>query len=226
MSAVSILLLSMPSVAFRRAALPVLQREFSEQQAARIWQDTQRRQRQLRKTRPRHSLGVNRVLRTFEWDCALFLAARQDGVPVDTIGPLVNEITWDVFGSVIALSFKASRLRSRQLRRRVKWVLDLMFGVLFTSPFQRTAVPSTEDIAFNVTVCPLARYFDDHGAPELTPYAACGLDYHMADLWGVSLHRTQTLAEGGSLCDFRFKIHGRSAGDGASSSPGKLPIVR
>jgi hypothetical protein len=178
-------------------------------QVAHIWATTKSLQAELRKTRPRHAFGLSLVLRYFEWDCALFLAAKQAGLPAMTAGRLVEEINWGVFGPVTALLFSISRLRSQHLRTRVRWILDLMFGVFFTSPFQRTTLPSSQGVAFNVTVCPLAQYFRDRGVPELTRYAACSLDDRMAATWGVRLERTQTIAEGHTLCDFRFQIADR-----------------
>lgn len=128
------------------------------------------------------------------------------GVSVNEAGRLIEEINWAVFGPVTAFSFAASRLRSKHLPTRVKWILDLMFGVIFTSPFRRSAVPSNDAIAFNVTVCPLAQYCREQGVPELTRYAACSLDHRMANNWGVRLMRTQTIADGDPHCDFRFRV--------------------
>ena len=206
MSLVPVPLFFTPGAAFRRSASHALAREVSPEQAARIWDATKSLQAELRKTRPRHSPGLNLLLRYLEWDCALFLAAKRAGLPAATAGRLVEDINWGVFGPVIALPFALSRLRSRHLRTRVEWLLDAMFAVVFTSPFQRTTVPSTRDVAFDVTVCPLAKYFRDRDVPELTRYAACSLDHRMAAAWGVRLERTRTIAEGHSLCDFRFRI--------------------
>ncbi len=195
-----------PSMAFRRAASRALAREMPADRAAQIWDSTKTLQAKLRTSRPRHSFGVNVLLRYLEWDCALFSAAKQAGLGAAQAGRLVEEINWDVLGPVIRLSFRVSRLRSRHLRTRVRWILDLMFGVLFTAPFERTTLPSTRGVAFDVTVCPLAEYFRDRGVPELTRYAACSLDYRMAAHWRVGLERTRTIAEGHPLCDFRFRL--------------------
>lgn len=193
-------------IAFRRSASQVLARELSPEQTARIWSLTKIQQGSLRKVRPRHSVGLNQLFPYFEWDCALFLAAKQEGLSSEVAGRLVEEINWKIFGPVTKLTFLLSRLRSSRLRTRVRWLLDLMFGLLFTSPFERTLLPDPQDIALNVTVCPLAHYFREKGVPELTRCAACSLDYRMAQVWGVQLERTQTLAEGHQLCDFRFRM--------------------
>ncbi len=206
MNPIPLLLIFTPNLAFRRAASRILARETSADQAARVWDATKSLQADLRKKRPRHSVGLNLVLRYYEWDTALYRAATQEGLSEATAGRMVEEINWAVLGPSFALSYRASRLRSKHLRTRLEWVVDWMFRVIFTAPFERTIVPSEQDVAFNVTVCPLAQYFRDRGVPELTRYAACGLDYRMAALWGVGFEREQTIAAGHSLCDFRFRV--------------------
>lgn len=127
-------------------------------------------------------------------------------MPQEQASQLVEEINWEIFGAGTSNVFRLSRLRSARLLTRIQWVLDMMFFVLFTKPFQKQAVPADSDIAFNVTVCPVAVYFQQQGVPELTRYAACNLDHRMARDWGVKLERTRTIAEGSSDCDFRFKF--------------------
>jgi hypothetical protein len=61
-------------------------------------------------------------------------------------------------------------------------------------------------VAFDVTLCPLADYFKDQGVPELTPHAACNLDYGAAREFGVELVRSQSIADGAAHCDFRWKL--------------------
>lgn len=206
MSLLSVLTFYTPTLAFHRSASRVLARELPPEQVAQLWQATQQRRVELRKTRPRYSLGLGLVMRYFEWDCALFLAAKENGLDEETAGRLVEEINWQIFGPPTELLFSLSRLRSGRLRKRVEWIVDLMFGVLFTAPFERSKVASEHTVAFDVTVCPLAEYFRDHGAPELTRYAACSLDYRMAEVWGARLDRGQTIARGDAHCDFRFRI--------------------
>ena len=216
MSLIPLLLLAAPNLAFRRAARQALAREMHDQ-ASSIWDTTKSQQADLRKERPRHSFGVNRALRFFEWSCALYRALRQAGVTEADAGRLVQEINWAMFGPAFELGFSVSRWRGKHPRVRVKWVVDMLFRFLFTAPFERTHVPSDHDVAFNVTVCPLAQYFNDRGVPELTRHAACGLDYRMAAAWGVGFERAQTIADGHPLCDFRFKIESKRDATAASA---------
>jgi hypothetical protein len=211
MSKRDLLLFYFPSVAFRRAAKSVLVRELGTAQATRIWAETPGRMRALRKTRPKHSLGVNFLVLYMEKDVALFQSALAEGLSTKEAGELVRKINWKIFEPMTAISFKLSRLRSAHLLRRVSWLMDVMFSVLFTSPFQRVVQPSNDAVAFDVTACPLADYFNSLGVPELTRYAACNLDHDMAMQWGLELKRTKTIADGAPLCDFRFQRIGADA---------------
>ncbi|HST58784.1 MAG TPA: L-2-amino-thiazoline-4-carboxylic acid hydrolase [Longimicrobium sp.] len=195
---------------FHRAAVRVLGPALPREDVDRVWGRTRALQRELRKTRPRHSLGVNLVLRLFEWDRALYGALLEAGVPADDAGRWIAEINWMILGPSTALNFSLSRLRSGDLRTRVQSVVDLLFAVVFTAPFRRIVHPAQDEVAFDVTRCPLAEYFAAQGTPELTRHAACSLDYRMAEQWGVTLQRTRTIAAGHPLCDFRFQLHPRA----------------
>ena len=206
MSPLSSLLIIAPKLAFRRAAMKHLAASPLHHQQAQIWQRTLARQAELRQQRPQHSFGVDRFLRFMEWDLALYGAVQEHGLSQGQASRLIEEINWEMFGAGTANVFSFSRLRSAKRQMRVQWILDLMFAVLFTKPFRKQVVPSTEGIAFDVTVCPVADYFKQHGVPELTRFAACNLDHRMAQTWGVKLNRSQTIAAGDVRCDFRFQI--------------------
>lgn len=195
---------------FRRSALHVLEPALPREDVHRVWARTRELQRELRKTRPRHSLGVTLVLRLFEWDRALYGALLESGVPAEDAGRWIADINWAILGPSTALNFALSRLRSRDLRTRVQSVVDLLFAVVFTAPFRRIVHPAKDEVAFDVTRCPLAEYFAAQGTPELTRHAACSLDHRMAAQWGVTLQRTRTIADGHPLCDFRFRVHPRA----------------
>ena len=204
---------SLPGLVFKRCAASALARSVRPEDAKSIWKTMLELQTTLAEQRPRHSFGTNVVMRLMEWDCALYRAARQGGMPEPDAKRLVEEINWSVLGPLIKISFLASRLRSSQLVKRVSWIVDLMFRVVFTAPFRRNTYPRTDEIAFDVVVCPLAQYFRAQGVPELTSAAACSLDHRMASVWGMALQRTRTIADGDTACDFRFRatLQGRAA---------------
>ncbi|OGN94699.1 MAG: hypothetical protein A2Z71_10050 [Chloroflexi bacterium RBG_13_50_21] len=55
--------------------------------------------------------------------------------------------------------------------------------------------------------CATLNFLREQGAVEIAPYL-CALDQYSSDLLGWGLVRTTTLAEGGEVCDFRFKKGG------------------
>lgn len=146
-----------------------------------------------------------------EWSCALYRALQEHSISDAEAVVVVEAIMADVYRPVPVAIFKLSRLRSAKRETRVKWILGMITGhVLPAPPFCYRHIPSETGVAFDVTLCPFASYFNEQGLPELTEPAAGNLDYVMAREWGVELIRTQTIAEGAAHCDFRwrFPTHG------------------
>jgi hypothetical protein len=141
-----------------------------------------------------------------EWSCALYRAVQEHGMSQAEAGTLVETIMLDVYRPVAVAMFRLSRLRSAKRETRVKWLLNMLTRHFYTSPFQHRHLPSEAGVAFDVTLCPLADYLKDQGVPELTPQAACNLDYCAAREFGVDLVRSQTIADGAAHCDFRWKF--------------------
>lgn len=63
-------------------------------------------------------------------------------------------------------------------------------------------------LAFNVTGCRYADFFRQLGEPNLGAVLLCELDNHVVAGAGpgVDLTRTQTLMQGASHCDFRYRM--------------------
>ena len=200
-----ILFLLAPNSAFRRGAIPNLREQVSEDWAE-IWKSTCAWQSRLRSRRPNHSRAVNILMRQMEWNCALYRALKDHGMSHEDAARLVESVGRSVYRPVAAAMYKFSRIRSGKRSIRVAWLLRLMTRYFFSSPFVHEHHPAQDGVSFDVTVCPLADYFKDQGLPELTPYAACNLDHAAADVFGVELHRSQTIAGGYPFCDFRWRF--------------------
>lgn len=206
MKPLALLRVYLPSMAFRQAAQAQLGGCLPATTAAVVWLRTLEIQRELQRTQVHHSPGVNLLLRYMQWDYALYRALQEHGIGQQQAGEWIEQINWQIFAPASALAFKLSRLRSRRLQTRIQGLLDALFNLVFTRPFRRTTLPAVAGVAFDVQVCPLASYLREQGAPELTHFAACSLDYRMASDWGVTLQRRQTLAGGADYCDFRFSL--------------------
>ena len=65
-----------------------------------------------------------------------------------------------------------------------------------------------EAIDVNVTGCRYAEFFKSVGEPELGALLLCKMDFDLAAVGKpeVELQRTQTIMEGASYCDFRYKL--------------------
>ena len=61
-------------------------------------------------------------------------------------------------------------------------------------------------IAYNNLSCPYVDQLKQYGVPELTPFF-CQIDVWMGEMLppAIAFRRTQTLAQGGSLCDYTFE---------------------
>ena len=157
-------------------------------------------------------LAVNIMIRQMEWLCALYYALKDKGMSPEEAVALVEQVGLEVYRPVASDLFQFSRLRSAKRSTRVTWLLGLMTRYFFSSPFIHRPIPATGGYSFDVTRCPLANYFSDRGVPELTPHAACNLDYAAAGVFGVDLLRTQTIAGGADHCDFRWRFPDEAAG--------------
>jgi hypothetical protein len=66
---------------------------------------------------------------------------------------------------------------------------------------------SAEKLDFNVTRCQYAEFYQQLGLPELGALFHCSRDFAMVEGFspGLKLERTQTIMQGASHGDFRFK---------------------
>jgi len=66
---------------------------------------------------------------------------------------------------------------------------------------------SQDSFEMNVTGCRYAEFYKELGEPELGFLLVCSADYPIAEGLGpdIELSRTQTIMQGASFCDFRYK---------------------
>jgi hypothetical protein len=68
----------------------------------------------------------------------------------------------------------------------------------------------TFDWGADYVECGIVKFLHSQGADELAPYL-CLVDYATFGALGIGFKRTQTLAEGGEKCDFRFQKGGETS---------------
>jgi len=195
-----------PDANFRRAATHRLQACFPEK-SEQVWRSTRDWQSRLARSRPRYGFSLNLLMRYYEWNLSLYRALQEHGMSQDEIGEFVEQVGADYYQPVTAAMFRLSRLRSAKRETRIKWIFGIITRYFFTPPFVHQHLPSETGVAFDVTACPAAEYFRAQGVPpEVTAHCACNLDYCMAREYGIELVRSQTIANGASHCDFRWKF--------------------
>jgi hypothetical protein len=71
----------------------------------------------------------------------------------------------------------------------------------------RVREQSHDTIDFDVTGCRYAQFYKELGEPDLGFLLVCSADFLMAEGFGpdIKLTRTQTIMQGASHCDFRYK---------------------
>ncbi len=103
-----------------------------------------------------------------------------------------------------ALGTADSYLSDRKMSKRKEWEKE--------SHFKRYENEWVVDVLFDgrdfklgydYHECGICKLCSDEGCFEIAKYL-CELDYLLADMMGMKLKRTQTLADGGEYCDFRY----------------------
>ena len=106
---------------------------------------------------------------------------------------------------ILMLGNKKSYFSKRRMQKRRDWAIASKKSE-YENDWVLNFVEGNDDFIFGIDylecgVCKLCR---DEGVSELSKYL-CKLDYMLADIIGLNLERTTTLAMGDSKCDFRYK---------------------
>ena len=140
---------------------------------------------------------------------ALYQSLRMRGETVEGAARLMYQGASRMMGSIpfrLLLRWQGWRLFDRnvieQRRRRAIASQERRYPGDWVSVFVEGDGHPFEH-GLDYTECGVVKYLEREGAPELAPYL-CWLDYPGYAAMGVKLIRTQTIAQGGQTCDFRF----------------------
>jgi hypothetical protein len=145
------------------------------------------------------------------------------------VGPLVSAVMAEIGPD-----------RTRRLLREVIEVLARDAGAAMAREFADASLPAfarglerwtaggaleirmiredEERLDFDVTRCRYAEMYRELGLEDLGSSLSCCRDYALIEGFnpGVELTRTQTIMEGASHCDFRFRTKSNIAAEGSS----------
>jgi len=106
--------------------------------------------------------------------------------------PLLRWLGRRLFDRKVVEQRRRRATASHERRYPDDWVFDFVEGD--GHPFEH---------GLDYTECGVVKYLKREGTPELAPYL-CWIDYPGYAAMGVKLSRTETIAQGGQRCDFRF----------------------
>ena len=151
------------------------------------------------------SIGKSKLLSAYLMAAYFIAMNRCDGLSSEENYEVLNEglKTSKIFKAVLGNA--DSYLDPKKLQGRIQWsrethekkyenewVVDIIEG------------DGTFDLGYDYHACGVCALCRDEGCPEYAKYL-CRLDYMMAELMGMELERTTTIAEGGTFCDFRYR---------------------
>ena len=201
--------LIMPKTAYVKAAKNILMHDFISDEIGKImalfntYHETLARQYQKSE-----SGGVRLLLKLACKNIALYRSLIHCHVDEEKALFILENVQCEFTKNFASFIHGLSGLVCRDVQRRLEWVDKFLWKFLFTRPFRRLSYSVEENsIAFKVVRCPIADYFKAHTHSELCKSAFCNLYYHWAELGGVTLDRSGTLASGASCCSFKFQIY-------------------
>jgi hypothetical protein len=95
-------------------------------------------------------------------------------------------------------------LSEKRLPKRLEWDQQT-HKHQFENDWVVTVIPGNDqfDLGYDYTECGVCKLCRDEGCFELAKYI-CKMDFVLAEIMGMRLERTQTIAEGCEKCDFRY----------------------
>lgn len=136
---------------------------------------------------------------------ACFQTLRAHGAEQPYAIELFADMAWAIYAQWGRIPDSVARLLAQTPLQRLRLDVAAFLRFPFNPPgYAIERLADGEGVAFNVRRCPIAEYFQAHGAADLCVASWCNLDYALAEMWGGHLERSGTLANGDAFCDFRF----------------------
>tara|TARA_R110001592_G_scaffold266131_1_gene531806 strand:- start:1123 stop:1719 length:597 start_codon:yes stop_codon:yes gene_type:complete len=116
------------------------------------------------------------------------------------------DIAWKVYKIMGGFSWDLTRLKYQNNPKRLAYATELFRMFPFNSPsYKWKNIPQPDDVVrFNCEKCPVAEYFKDKGLSEFCVNTWCALDFPLAKMWNAKLERTNSIAGGAKVCDFKW----------------------
>tara|TARA_B100001057_G_scaffold437005_2_gene468524 strand:- start:249 stop:875 length:627 start_codon:yes stop_codon:yes gene_type:complete len=138
---------------------------------------------------------------------AFYQELKQRGIAEVRATKYFYDIAWRVYKIMGKFSWNIARLKYQSNAKRLKYATELLSAFPFNSPsYKWQNIPQQDNtVLFNCTKCPVADYFEKKGLSEFCVNTWCALDFPLAEMWNAKLERTNSIAGGAKLCDFKWK---------------------
>jgi len=156
------------------------------------------------------TVGSRMNVRLAALTLAMLRSLATDGIERKYAVELIGDACWKIYqywgrvGRFIGRTLSRRDSIKDQASRVTKdgsWPMSFPFN---PPGYRALYVPTKGGLGFNVIRCPVAEYFYARGAPDLAVSTWCMLDYPLAEMVGLKLVRTRTLAAGDQQCNFRW----------------------
>lgn len=176
----------------------------AESVLARVWRDYAVR---LATLKPSKSLGAGLVMRWATLGIAVHRALLARGQPPDVARAVLRNLMWDPFRFAGSIAWALAWRPGRSRLARTRHAMGHFRRLFYASPDFAWRDPPREAgrAGFDCLQCPIARTFAAEDLAEVCVHSICSLERRLSASWGIRLVRTQTLADGGACCDFRWQ---------------------
>ena len=156
---------------------------------------------------------------------AVYRALVSRGKAPDLARTVMRNLVWDGYLVIGDLVWRLAWRPGRSRLSRTRAAMDLFRRLFFTTPeFAWRELPGkTGRAGFDCVQCPIARRFADEDLSEVAVHSICSLERRLSARWGIRLVRTQTLADGGAHCDFRWYAHDAARPPRADGPAAQVP---
>jgi hypothetical protein len=175
----------------------------AESVMARVWRDYLVR---LAALAPARSWGAGLVTRWAMLGIALHRALLARGQPPEVARGVLRNLMWDPFRVIGSVAWTLAWRPGRSRLSRTSHAMAHFRRLFYAAPdFAWRELPREAGrTGFDCLQCPVARAFAAEDLADVAVHSICSLERRLSASWGIRLVRTQTLADGGTHCDFRW----------------------
>ncbi len=155
---------------------------------------------------PQSTMGATVNMHLAAATIAIYRSLLEVGCKKDQAATYIYDIGWKIYSRMGEWPMIIAGIFSSDPRKKMELATQMFRWVPFGPPAYEWEDVDADDkiIAFNCTKCPIADYFSRFQLSWLCYQTWCKLDFPLAEQWGGRLDRSNSIAGGAKICDFRW----------------------